>query len=86
MTEISVMALAMLPAFVQPLLLSHALSGVDSKQHCNVPNEGVQIFEPRSGEVLRKPVDFKTFHSLQFVEIQHRPHLTLAICSVNNFA
>ena len=29
---------------------------------------------------MRKPVDFKKFHGLQFVEIQHRPHLTLVMC------
>ena len=42
--------------------------------------------EPSSGEVLIKPVDFKKFHSLQFVGIQHRPHLALVMCSVNIFA
>ena len=32
---------------------------------------------------MSKPVDFKKFHSLQLVEIQHRPHLTLVMCSIN---
>ena len=43
MAEIAVMALTLLPSFEQPLLCSHPLSGVDSKQHCNIPNDGVRV-------------------------------------------
>ena len=60
------MALTLLPSFVQPLLLSHALSGVDSKQHCNIPNEGVLNFYKEVGKFVS--LEKLTFDSFLLVD------------------
>ena len=50
------MAPTLLPAFVQPLVLSNALSGVDSKEHCNIPNEGVLNFYKEVGKFVQSGI------------------------------